>query len=267
MILGRRESWPATMILGIALVVLAMALKGVQGDIPVEPQWLMAADAGLLLVMALTMAGFTWRCPVAFAVMLLAHALLALLMGWGYSAVEGVSRDPYAAVQHGLWNYLPGTALQLGFAIAVGAVAVAWLTGPAQPAPAVPPAPEIASGEPTLPDLAQADGPAEAVQWVCALPEIGAALLAQDGAVFAAGAWERDPMAALQRTLALARRVGQGLNSYHLNGALLVVRWEGTHVVALLATRALPPETVHQIVRDLWAWEMVADEPAGAPEA
>ncbi|NPV48728.1 MAG: hypothetical protein HPY69_17450 [Armatimonadetes bacterium] len=266
MILGRRESWPAILILGIALVVLAMALKGVQGDIPVDPQWLMAADVGLLLVMALVMAGFTWRCPVAFGIMLASQALLALLMGWGYSAVEGASRAPYSAIQHGLWDYLPGTALQLGFAVAVGAVVVAWLTGPPQQLSAGHPAAETGAGEPTLPDLAQADGPAEAVQWACRVAGVGAALLAQDDAVFAAGAWERDPNAALTRTMALARRVGQGLNSYHLDGAVLVVRWEEAHVVALLATSALPPEIVHQLVRDLWAWEMVVDDPAAVPE-
>lgn len=263
--LGRRESWPAMMILGIALVALAMALKDVQGDIPVEPQWLMAADAGVLLLVSLVMAGLTWRWPAALAVMVASQAFLALLMGWGYSAVEGVSRDPYAAVQHGLWDYLPGTALQLGFAVALGAVLVAWLTDSSPRTPAESQADE-AEGV-ALPDLAGADGPAAAVSRACEVREVGAALIAQEEAIFAAGAWQRDPAAALARAMSLSRLVGQGLNSYNLDGTVLVVRWEGTHVVALIATSSLSSVAINELVRGLWAWEMVPEETAAGPEA
>jgi hypothetical protein len=260
--LGRRESWPAMMILGIALVALAMGLKGSQGDVPVEPQWLMGAALALLLVVALVMAGVNWRWPVSYVIMVAAQAFLALLMGWGYSAVEGVSRDAYAAAQHGLWDYLPGTALQIGFAVALGAVAVAWFTRDT-PEPLGQSLSE-AEGAPGLPDLAAAEGPPEAVIQACEVAEVGAALLAQDEVIFAAGAWQGDPEAALGRVMALSRVTGPGLNTYNLDGAVLLVRWEGAHVVALTATSHLPADLAHELLRDLWAWEMVADEaPAG----
>jgi hypothetical protein len=256
--LGRRQSWPAIMVLGVSLVVLAIALKGGQGDMPVEPQWLMGAAAGLLVILALAMGGLSWRWPATLAVMAAGQLLLALMMGWGFSAGEGYPRDPYAALLHGLWDYLPGLVLQVGFAGALGAVAAAWFTRD-RPEADHAPAPgdlDVAA----LPDLGSADGPEAAVQMACQQPGVGAALIAQEGTALAAGAWQRDPRAAADRVLAVARLTGAGLNTFTCGEALLLVHWEGGHCVALLVAATLPADLAHGLLRDLWGWEMVAEE-------
>jgi hypothetical protein len=238
-----------------------MVLKSGQPDLVLQPYWLMAIPASLYLLLGLLMAGPNWRWPVAAAAMGAAQLLLALLMGWGYSAVEGQPRDAYDALAHGLWSFAPGTVLQAGYALAVGAVLVAWLTRPGEEPEPMPD--EGDAAEVHLPDLSQAEGPQEAVAMVCALPEVGAALIRQHDALFAAGAWRRDPVAALHRANALLKRTGPGLNTFSCDEAMLLVRWENAHTVALIATTQLPPDLAHELLRGLWAWEMV---PEPAPE-
>jgi hypothetical protein len=257
--LGCRQSWPAITILGVSLVVLAIALKGGQPDMPLQPQWLMGAAAGLLVVLALAMGGLSWRWPATLAVMAAGQVLLALMMGWGFSAVEGRPRDAYAALVHGLWDYMPGLLLQVGFAGALGAVAAAWFTQDGlEPGQALAPGDRDGAA---LPDLGGAEGPQAAVEMACREAGVGAALIAQEETLFGAGAWQRDPRAALDRVLTVARLTGAGLNTFTCGEALLLVHWEGAHCVALLVAAALPADVAHELLRDLWGWEMMPEGP------
>ena len=122
MSLERRQSWPALAIMAVGILTLALVLRHAQSDLPVQPTWIMGVLAGLYAVLAVLAEGFTWRSVVLLAALLAAHAFMALLMGWGYSAIEKEPRDIVAAIQHGLWDYLPGTALQFGFACVLGIV-------------------------------------------------------------------------------------------------------------------------------------------------
>jgi hypothetical protein len=253
MSLERRLAWPAMAIMGVGILTLATTLKAAQADMPMQPQWIMGALVGLYLVLALLAEGFHWRSPALLAAMLAAHAFTALLMGWGYSAVEGQARAFVPALQHGLWDYLPGTALQFGFACLVGIVLDMWLE-PRAGAPedgasadeAVLPVLEA------LPELAgAADLPAalEAAVSVCG---IAGALVAADEPM-SAGVWAGDPRAASQRVRAIAARGGAGLYSVPLGDVSLLVRSEDGRVAALLVTGEVGQPAAHEVLRQLWA--------------
>lgn len=266
---GRREAWPAVAILGIGILTLAITLRSAQDAMPVEPQWLLAVLGGLYVVLAFAAGQFTWRAPALLASMLLAHLVMALLMGWGYAAVEGHPRTGLQALVEGLWRYLPGTALQFGFACIMGIILDAHLLGAAEeeseaPAEALPP------GVPALPDLSAAADTATALAAAAACPGVAAVLLCRspEGATLGAGVWERDPAAALGRVRALLVATGSGLNSFALGSVNLVTRSENGHVAALLADGRLNQQTAHALLREVWATgeRLAASAPdAGAP--
>ena len=247
--LERRQAWPAVAIMGIAILSLAVSLKSGQTDMPLTRLWLMGVIAGLYLLLGLALGGLTWRAPLLLATMAAAHLFMALLMGWGYCAVEGRARIVYEALQHGLWDYLPGTALQIGFAGIFGAVLADLLQPgaaleeePEEPQPALPP----------LPDLSAAPSQQSAVDLAGSTDGVAGALLAR-GVVVAAGAWQRDPEAALHRVKALSTKAGSGLSSFHFDRASLLVRSEGDGTVALLLREGVGNEWAHDLLKALWA--------------
>lgn len=266
--LGERQSWPALLLLGVGLLTLALVLKSVQGDLPLDPPWLLAGAAGLYLLLGLLMGGATWRWPLATLVMAAGHAFLAVLMGCGYGAVEGQSRSLYDMAAHGLWDYMPGTVLQIGFAGVLGAVAVAWWTRESCTECYVVP-PEAEPEVICLPELDPLAQPGDSLARVVAVPEVGAALVGESEALVAAGAWERDPAAALARVRQLSRLTGSGLNTYDLGPARLLVRCEADRCAALLATSKLPTALAHELLRGVWALDLALLGPeaeAAAPE-
>lgn len=253
--LGRRQSWPSLLILGVGVITLALTLKGRPGAMPLEPSWLLAAAGGVYVVLGLLLGGATWRWPAVTLIMAATHALMALLMGYGYGAIEGQGRAPYEALAHGLWDYLPGTVLQVGFAGALGAVAVAWWTRtPCTECYVVPPEtePEVIC----LPDLDPLAPPAESLAQVVAVEGVGAALAAEGAALVGAGAWARDPQAALARVRRLARLTGAGLNTYDLGPTRLVVRCEDDRCAAVLTTVKLPTALAHELLRGVWSLDL-----------
>lgn len=247
--LERRQAWPALMIMGVAVITLAVTLKAAQQDMPVQPVWVMGVLAGLYVVLGLLAEGLTWRTAVLVAAMPVMHLFMALLMGWGYAAVEGQPRGLVGALQHGLWDYLPGTALQFGFACMLGIVIDVWLEPVPEHEEAE--AEEIPAPEP-LPEVGQAGNLAEAVGRLMAAPGVAAALAAADD-VQAAGVWERDPQGALQRVLAVTSRSGEGLNTLSLDAVSLLTRAEGGQVAALLVGREIEQTQAHELLRQLWA--------------
>lgn len=253
MSLERRLAWPALAIMGVGILTLATTLKAAQADMPMQPQWIMGALVGLYLVLALLAEGFRWRSPVLLAAMLAAHAFTALLMGWGYSAVEGHPRAFVPALQHGLWDYLPGTALQFGFACLVGIVLDMWL----EPRPDV--SAEDAAGDEAalpalepLPDLGGAADLPAALQAAVSLRGIAGALAAATEPL-AAGVWAGDPAAAWRRVRAIVARGGAGLHSVPLGEVSLLVRSEEGRVAALLVTGEVGQPAAHEVLRQLWA--------------
>lgn len=247
--LERRQAWPALMIMGVAVLTLAVTLKAAQQDMPVQPVWVMGVLAGLYVVLGLLAEGFTWRTAVLVAAMPLTHLFMALMMGWGYAAVEGQPRGVVEALQHGLWDYLPGTALQFGFACMLGIVLDVWL----EPVPEreEPEAEEVPARRP-VPEIAQADSLADALSRLVAVPGVAAALAGADD-VQAAGVWERDPQAALQRVLGVTSRSGAGLNTLSLDAVSLLTRAEDGQVAALLVGRDIEQTQAHELLRQLWA--------------
>lgn len=246
---GRREAWPATVLLGIGLLTLGLVLKSAQENMPLEPLWLMGVLVGLYVVLAAIAGGATWRLPVVLGAMLAGHALFALLAGWGYAAVEGRGLGVYDALVHGLWDYLPGTALQFGFACVVGIVTAARLelSDPSC-------VEEVCAGEglfAEVPDLSPAEHPQAAVNALMLIEGVRAALLSGVGD-FGAGAWERDPQAAQSRVLALLLRTGNGLNTFGLGAVNLLTRSENGRLAALMVDECLPQQYAHALLRELW---------------
>jgi hypothetical protein len=246
---GRREAWPAVAILFIGVLTLGITLKAAQQDMPLEPLWIMGVLVGLYVVLAGLAGGLTWRFPVVLSAMLAAHAVMALLLGWGYAAVEGRALDAYQALVHGLWNYIPGTALQFAFACIVGITLQGQLE-PREELEGCEEAPEEALFVQTV-DLSTAQDAQSAVNALTAVPQVPGALLA--GAdVFGGGIWERDPAGALARVQALLSLTGAGLNSFPLSQANLLTRTQSGQVAALLVTDEVDRETAHALLRELW---------------
>lgn len=256
--LGRREAWPAVTILGVGLLALGLALKSGQADMPLEPTWILGAVAGFYALLALGLGGASWRWPATFGIMAAGHAVLALLLGWGYAAVGGQALDAYGALVHGLWDYLPGTALQVGFAGVLGTVAAAWLTAPCASVCMI-----IDGPEPELICLPDLDGlaPAEAVQAACGLPPVGAALVSRGDLIAAAGAWGTDPATSRTRLASLKQVTGSGLETLTWDGATLILRSEEDALAAVLVTAQLPGELAHELLRRLWALLPAAPPP------
>ena len=248
MMLGRRQAWPAVAIMGVAILALAVALKGGQADMLLEPPWLMGAVAGLYLLLALGLGGVSWRWPVLFLAMIAAHLFMALLMGWGYSAVEGESRTLYQAAGHGLWDYAPGTALQIGFAGVLGSVLAALLQPQAQWSASVP---GLGPAPPALPDLSGAADVQAAVDLACEAEGVAGALLSGE-AVVGGGIWQRDPEGALARVRAVSSKAGSGLSSFHFDQAGLIVRSEEERTAALLVGGEVKNEAAHDLLKGLW---------------
>lgn len=246
---GRKEAWPAVGILFIGTLTLGITLKAAQQDMPLYPTWIMGVLAGLYLVLAVTAGGLTWRMPVVLVGMLAAHALTALLMGWGYAAVEGQGRDAYQALVHGLWNYIPGTALQFGFACILGIALQGQLERAGEQE-------DHEEEEPTglllpVPDLTNVESAQTAVNALTFIPQVPGALLAGAG-VFGGGIWQRDPAAALGRVQALLSLTGAGLNSLPLSEATLLTRMQHGQVAALLVADEVDRQTAHALLRELW---------------
>ena len=262
---GRREAWPAALILGIGILTLGTTLKAAQQNMPLEPLWLMGVLVALYGALAVGAALFTLRTLAVFCAMLLSHAVMALLMGWGYAAVEGTGLGGYQALVHGLWDYMPGTALQFGFACVVGMITAAQLEPLEEPTEEEPAA--LDEGFPRLAEIAD---PQAAVEALCTAPGIAGALLA-DGVVHGGGVWAPDPQGALARVQAIASRTGAGLNSLPVGQVNLLVRTEGTWTAALLLDAALDQPTAHALLRELWqvgerAWGGAAAPAAESPE-
>lgn len=244
---GRREAWPAAIILGIGILTLGITLKSAQENMPIEPTWIMGILVALYASLAVGAALLTARALAVFAAMLLTHAVMALLMGWGYAAVEGTGLGGYAALVHGLWDYLPGTALQFGFACVAGMIVAAQLE-PDEECEAEEP---CGAADEHLPRLAELDDPQAAVEALCAVPGISGAMLA-DGVAYGGGVWGSDPGAALGRVRAVASRTGAGLNSFPLDQVNLLVRTEGTWIAAIMLDAAIEQPTAHALLRELW---------------
>jgi len=247
--LGRRESWPALIILGVGLLTLSLVLKANQQDLPLQPTWLMAIPVVIYVFVQIIAQGPTALALLGVVVMILAHVFLALLMGLGYSAVEGQPRTVYEALQGGLWAYIPGTALQFAFACLTGFVVAASHENRPESVGATldeDPQPVL------LPNLQDAPTATVAVTSAAEVPGIGAAMLSSANTV-AAGAWERDPQAALDRIQALGSRTGHGLNSISLDRVCLLVRSEPGRVAALLVGSELSRPSAYDLLRDLWA--------------
>jgi len=265
---GRREAWPAAVLLGLGVLTLGTVLKAAQENMPLEPLWLMGVLVGLYVVLAFTAGQLTWRTPVVFASMLLGHAVLALLMGWGYAAVEGAGRGAYEALVHGLWDYMPGTALQFGFACVLGIIVDAQLETVVSPV-----ADEETEDEEfrieDVPDLSSLSDAQTAVRALSAIPGVGAALLA-GAQVHGGGVWESDPAAAWSRVRALVARTGAGLTSFPLGQVSLLARSENGHTAAILVTEAIGQQLAHALLRELWTVGErlsvpAATEPVAAP--
>jgi hypothetical protein len=267
---GRREAWPAAVLLGIGVLTLGTVLKAAQENMPLEPLWLMGALIGLYVVLAFTAGRLTWRTPVVLASMLIGHAVMALLMGWGYAAVEGVGRAASAALVHGLWDYMPGTALQFGFACVLGIIVDAALET-IVPAVQAEEDDEGFSIE-DVPDLSILSDAQTAVTALSAIPGVGAALLA-GATAHGGGVWESDPLAAASRVRALLSRTGAGLNAFPLGQVNLLARNENGHAAAILVTDAIGQQLAHALLRELWTvgerlWVTASSEPvADAPIA
>lgn len=260
--LERRQSWPALAIMCVGILTLAITLRAVQQDMPVNPPWILGVLAALYAVLALLAEGFTLRSLTLLGAMLVSHLFMALLMGWGYSAVENEPRAFVPAAQHGLWDYLPGTALQFGFACLVGIVLDAWLEP--QLEESVDEADEGDAAEPDaeLPDLAAAADVPAALALAVTVPGVAGALVSA-GEPQAAGIWARDPQAAHQRLDAITSHAGAGLNSIPLDAVSLISRAENGHLAALLVTRAQDPAGAHALLRGLWT--VLERETAAAP--
>jgi hypothetical protein len=247
--LGRKEAWPAVAILFIGTLSLGITLKAAQQDMPLDPVWIMGALAGLYVVLAAIAGGLTWRFPVVLVAMLASHAVTALLMGFGYAAVEGRALDAYQALIHGLWNYIPGTALQFGFACILGITLQGQLE-PVEEQDECEEEPEEALSLQVV-DLTAAQDAQSAVNALTVVPQVAGALLAEAG-VYAGGIWERDPAAALARVQALLSRTGAGLNSFPLSQANLLTRTQHGVVAALLVTDEMEQQAAHALLRELW---------------
>lgn len=261
MILGRREVWPALAILGVALLTLAVTLKSAGQDMPLQPLWVMAGLFGLYIALAAVATGWSWRLPVTVLAMIAAQAILALLMGYGYSALEGQGRAMYDALLHGLWDYVPGTALQFAFACFVGIALAAQLGR--EPSPAVATVEDEETGE--LPDLTELE-PQAALSKLTAVPGVAGALLADGAQLAASGVWEDDPGAALERVQALAKLLGAGLNSCPLAQVNLLLRNADGRLAALLVTPETTQQQAHALLRALWAVEAATDVPSELTE-
>ena len=265
---GRREAWPAAVLLGLGVLTLGTVLKAAQENMPLEPLWLMGALVGLYLVLAFTAGQLTWRTPVVFVSMLLGHVVMALLMGWGYAAVEGVGRTASEALVHGLWNYMPGTALQFGFACVLGIIVDAQLETIKIVVEAEEDEEEFSIAD--VPDLSSLSDAQTAVTALSAIPGVAGALLSGAHAC-GGGVWESDPLAASSRVQALLSRTGAGLSAFPLGQANLLARSESSHAAAILVTEAIGQQLAHALLRELWTvgerlWvpvvsEQVADTP------
>lgn len=244
---GRREAWPAAIILGIGILTLGITLKAAQENMPLEPTWIMAVLVALYATLAVGAGLGAARAFAIFAAMLLAHAIMALLMGWGFAAVEGNALGGYDALVHGLWDYLPGTALQFGFVCVVGLIVAAQL----EPVEEYEEEEPLALPDGELPRLAEIEDPQLAVATLCTVPGISGAILT-DGVAHAGGVWESDPQAALSRIRAVASRTGAGLNSFPLGQVNLLVRTEDTRTAAILLDAGIDQPTAHALLRELW---------------
>lgn len=255
---GYRAAWPAVAISGTALLTLAIVLNALQAPLPVEPVWIVAVIGGVYLLLALGLCGLTWHWPVTFALMAAAHALAALLMGWGYAAVQGVSWGAVPAFTHGLWDSLPGTALQAAFALLTGPVIAAALKGA--------PHANVADDEDVIyedeeeeedtdaavvPDFSSVTSRQEAVELACTTPGVAGAVIAA-GETFGSGVWAADPHGAAQRARLLGDRCGSGLASVTAGEAILAVRCEQDRVVALLAQVQTSVAVLHEVLRRLY---------------
>lgn len=255
MIVAQRYAWPAIAIMGIGLLNLALILKAAQANMPLQPPWIMAVIVCLYVSLALIAQGFSMRAFLLLGAMIAAHSVFALLMGWGYSAVEGVPRAWLAAWQHGLWNYLPGTALQFGFACFVAIMLDLWLD-----AQSVTHTPSCATLDAEDSDdiaydldIAQAPDLSAALGLAASIPGIAGVLAANESLALASGIWAADPIGAWKRVHGLAQHFGNGLDSLPLGEALLLFHMQDKAVVAMLISSQITPVAAHNVLRELWS--------------
>lgn len=255
MIVAHRYAWPAIAIMGIGLLNLALILKAAQTDMPLQPPWIMGIVAGLYIVLALVAQGLSGRAILLLGAMIAVHGVFALLMGWGYSAVEGIPRAFLAAWQHGLWNYLPGTALQFGYACFVAIMLDLWLEAQSETHAPSCAAPDVEEAEDILyfMDIAQAPDISAALGVAASIPGIAGVLAANESLAMATGVWAADPIGAWQRVQGLARHLGNGRASVPLGEALLLFHMQEKAVVAMLISSQITPVAAHYVLRELWS--------------
>ena len=258
--LDRRQAWPAVLLMGVGMLTLALILKSSQGDVLLQPHWLMAIPGVLYIGLGLALGGLSWRWPTITLSMGLLHLLSALLMGWGYSALEGAARRPCEALVHGLWEYAPGTALQAGWACFATVVLSGWLyPKPAESDSTDELVAELTAAPAALPSLPRHCSPSTLCQRAATVPEVAGVLITGEGSAAGGGIWEGDPLAALQRVRALRQQCGDGLQTIPLGETVLMWRCEGARLIALLAGSQVSVEVLSGLLRKLW--EATANSP------
>ena len=132
----RRGRFAVLPILGIALLGLAVAIRpAVAAHARGVGEALLAGVTVVYLAIAMMLGRLTWRSPALLGVMLVAHAMTALVFGLALSLGDNAHHDLLAAWQLGLWDFAPSPLLIAAFAVACAALS--WpLLAPRDPAPA-----------------------------------------------------------------------------------------------------------------------------------
>lgn len=125
-----RSELTGVLLLGIALFVLALSLRGVQPGVLALPDYACPAGAaGLYAIAALLLAGFRVQALIVLGLMWSGHVVYAFLMGCAFAMlVNGGPPSALDALHEGLSAYPPAVLLQVTFVIpAVSVLAWPWL--------------------------------------------------------------------------------------------------------------------------------------------
>ena len=135
-------------LLGVALLGLAIAMRpAVAVRVQGVGEAILAGVTVVYLVIAMLLGRLTWRSLALLGIMLVAHAVAALVFGLALSVGDAERHSIISAWQLGLWDFAPAPLLIAAFAAACAALFWPYLapreSTPAPPA-AAPPQPDHA---------------------------------------------------------------------------------------------------------------------------
>jgi len=224
---GRRCALAATLLTALWVVLLAGILNSSTGmaRIPVPPAVHIGLAVAYLLVACISTGAQLLRAAVVFAAMLITQGFMTLSAGLIYIAMAGNAISTGEAWLYALSDYLPGLLLQAVVVFLSGPVIASWWGGQEAEARRR----RIAQ----LPAVRSIEGIQDALDTICASPDIAGVVIRSGEQTLGGGIWYRDPEAACDRIRILAKATDKATDLFVLGGAAVAVSVRKERLVAV----------------------------------